>query len=1030
MEILTEDLIEKELANNKKPFAYKEIKNYPINDLDHDTFEIFIYTLFKNVIQYPDKNKLNDLKNNFDKVHICKGTKDGGRDIILSRAGKNNGVVQCKRYNSLIDKPLAAKEIIKFCLNSLFNKEFIEEENFEYYFVTASSFTEPAKILLSDFNYRIFEEKNELGKWITQVLKENSIINSQYNEINDRSKLEETLKKIRISYIDKTILNQYIIFYEEIIIPLFFQVKVLVVQGEGQKKEKIDRASLILLYLDHLELELGSVYFDGLPSDNEMYTKVNIENLYVQLRFSFWKNDQKYPKFKAERKALSKAHNKKKGINIDFDFESLPLFNDLLDEEILNLSYNSVILGIPGSGKSMFLKHIAIAHAKNFRESINNSYKTIVFLPLLIRCRDFDFLNLENFTRLLYSTFSRTEKLFSYEREFKSLVDDYISEGKLLILIDGLDEISEPSMRSRFIIKLRQFMDAYPRIKFLITSRETGYRIIASSLVNHCYHFEIADFDDFQIKSLVSKWYSIIYGNSTERVYEAKALAKSISDYDRITKIAKNPLLLTTLLLVKRWVGQLPTKRSTLYDKAIEVLLMTWNIESYQILDKDQVLPQLSYLAYYMMESGEARIALNKLRKILQESRDAFPEIEYTISVSDFVEKIEMRSSLLVMAGYDYSNGLSEAIYEFRHLTFQEFLAAYAIKEGFLPQNLSLEKEKIIGKFLFQESWKETILLYNVLSGRESKKVINLILDNIENNINNKEKILPLLDLLFNSLFDEIHITKDLIENCLNQMLKYSDLMSGTKISKLVLINKYREAFENSLLKHLQDDHDYSHLLVSIFSDNFDELCTNKMFLNEWVTFILKALKVNDEKTNRTITLTLYDNFYAMSMSKFQENLKENIITEYFSYSLELIKNNIIDNIQLVQSIKALKFLTRLMIEAEFKITFDETLKIIYAKLESLNNSKSELFMLYIKAIAILPFSNNFTIDNSTKELLLFAKENLNSEDTYISRFSKLYLFLTNELKVIEVIPKKMDYFPEDSIFEKIFESYGKGQII
>ncbi|TGL92446.1 NACHT domain-containing protein [Leptospira congkakensis] len=820
-------------------------------------------------------------------------------------------------------------------------------------------------------------------------------------------------------------LNQYIIFYEEIIIPLFFQVKVLVVQNEREIKEKIDRTSLILLYLEHLELELGSIYFDGLPSDNEMHTKVNIENLYVQLRFIFWKKDQKYPEFKAERKALLESHNKKTYIDMDMDmdFYPLPFFNNLHDEEILNLSYNSVILGMPGSGKSMFLKNIAINHAKNFRESIHNSNNNTLFLPLLIRCRDFDFLNLENFTKLLYSTFTRSEKLLGYEKEFKSLIDDYISEGKLLILVDGLDEISEPGIRTRFINKLRQFMDAYPKIKFLITSRETGYRIIASSLVNHCYHFEIADFDDFHIESLVSKWYSIIYGTSAERANEAIALAKSISDYDRITKIAKNPLLLTTLLLVKRWVGQLPTKRSTLYDKAIEVLLMTWNIESYQILDKDQVLPQLSYLAYYMMESGEARIALNKLRKILQESRDAFPEIEYTISVNDFVEKIEMRSSLLVMAGFDYSNGLSEAIYEFRHLTFQEFLAAYAIKEGFLPQNLSLEKENIIEKFLFQESWKETILLYNVLSGRESKKVINLILENISYNLNNEEKIQPLLDLLFNSLIDEILISKDLVEDCIDYLFKYYNLSIGTKISKLLLINKYKDIFDTCFLKHLQSDNDYSRLLISIFSENFNDLCINKIFLFEWITFILNALKTNDEKINKTFSLAMYDIFYALSMSKFSENLKEKIIGEFFTQSLELIKNNIINDRQLNQSLKTLKFLTRLMIEAELKMEYDEILKIIYAKLEHIRDSKNELFMLYIRTIAILPFSNNFRIEKPIQELLIFSKENLNSDDNYVSRFSKLYLFLRNEMNSTVIISNKMYHFPEEAIFEKIYEN-------
>jgi hypothetical protein len=48
-----------------------------------------------------------------------------------------------------------------------------------------------------------------------------------------------------------------------------------------------------------------------------------------------------------------------------------------------------------------------------------------------------------------------------------------------------------------------------------------------------------------------------------------------------------------------------------LYGKAIEVLLMTWNVEGHAPLDQEEVLPQLEFVAFTMMNEGEKRISSN-----------------------------------------------------------------------------------------------------------------------------------------------------------------------------------------------------------------------------------------------------------------------------------------------------------------------------------------------------------------------------------------------------------------------------------
>ncbi len=137
-------------------------------------------------------------------------------------------------------------------------------------------------------------------------------------------------------------------------------------------------------------------------------------------------------------------------------------------------------------------------------------------------------------------------------------------------------------------------------------------------------------------------------------------------------------------------MGELPLRRSVLYDKAIEVLLMTWNIEGHDPLDKDEVLPQLAYVSFQMMTSGKKSITSDELLDLLKAARADMPEIlSYSkISVNEFVQRVEERSSIMTLSGHELVSGRLRPTYEFKHLTFQEYLAASAIVEGWLPIEL------------------------------------------------------------------------------------------------------------------------------------------------------------------------------------------------------------------------------------------------------------------------------------------------------------------------------------------------------
>ncbi|MCK4459318.1 MAG: hypothetical protein KAU52_06315, partial [Methanosarcinales archaeon] len=299
--------------------------------------------------------------------------------------------------------------------------------------------------------------------------------------------------------------------------------------------------------------------------------------------------------------------------------------------------------------------------------------------------------------------------------------------------------------------------------------REAGFRIVGGALSTHCKHYKVADFDDEDITRLILAWHKEVVGDSAEVRLEAEKLAKIISGSDRVRQLAKNPLLLTTLLLVNRWVGQIPTRRSVLYGKAIEMLLMTWNVEGYDPIDQEEAIPQLAFVAFTMMNDGVQSISSKRLKEILNLAREQMPEVlSYArLSVPEFIQRVEFRSSLLILSGHEIEQDTQYPMYEFRHLTFQEYLAAKAVVEGYYPDRKDGDTLlTVLEPHLADEHWKEVIPIAAVLAGRKVQPLIRHLIDLCKMSPSSRHdysEAFPVM-LLSQCILDEIQIAPDLLE--------------------------------------------------------------------------------------------------------------------------------------------------------------------------------------------------------------------------------------------------------------------------
>jgi arsenate reductase-like glutaredoxin family protein len=639
-------------------------------------------------------------------------------------------------------------------------------------------------------------------------------------------------------------------------------------------------------YFEYLENELGEVQFEGLPTDKEAGSvKVKLENIFVPLHLTQSKTRKK-DEFDIDE-------NKREGIG-----------------EILNKKSKLAILAKPGGGKSTLLKRIAIAYAfPDRREKINDKLPNVAWFPIFLRCRELGERVTLSITEIIHGIPARAE-IHSCANDFSILVSNSLQNGSALLLIDGLDEIADDKNRIAFVNQLRTFIATYPTINIIVTSREAGFRIVASFLATYCENYTVSNLTKYEIKELCLKWHKAIIDESENTIREANKLSDLIVKDRRISALAENPLLLTTLLFVKRWAGYLPTKRSVLYQEMIKLLLVTWNVEGHEIIDIDEAEPQLAFVAYWMTKNGQQTISADDLNNCLVDARKQMPEIlGYTnISPSEFIKRVESRSSLLIMTGHKkLESGSITAIYEFLHLSFQEYLTAKAIVKKFIPQSDCHNRVvDIIKPNINNENWKEVIPLVAVLLERDTKELIEYLIS--------ESKLVPLIadlkdkknrqvgtnfspSLLGSCLANEIQISPELLGTAIEWYAKNTYSILDKENTEIILKSKFGESFRKIVKECFFEEYndEYSAPLGSVLADIFT--ADNRQIDNDiGIPYeVLKVLKSNQKEDKCIALLGMMSYFFRasrLSSIKDKDTPPAAVLEDIFNEMLKLLKTN------------------------------------------------------------------------------------------------------------------------------------------
>ncbi|MDP7732559.1 MULTISPECIES: NACHT domain-containing protein [Mycobacterium] len=333
-----------------------------------------------------------------------------------------------------------------------------------------------------------------------------------------------------------------------------------------------------------------------------------------------------------------------------------------LDSSVItsgNTPFRLVVTGAPGAGKTTYLQH--------FRRQLCTDQDRPVFV---VRCREYAAINWDR-TNLIDFMLNRYNSEYSDELE-PSTIRDLLVLGRAVVVLDGLDEVTDPLRRIDLVKRINALSSAFPIVSILVTSREVGYD--RAPLDRHIFaRVQLKEFELSQALEYVGRWFSV--------VGKKELIEPFIHDSETVADLRLNPLMLSLLCMLYRESHAIPSMRLDIYSECARLLFKRW--DSHRQIKVDGAIPDFSdslmqEIARWYYTSPTAQAGLDEtvikgmLKRILID-QSGFPESRAEEAAAEFLEFCAGRAWLLGATG---SNKRGERLFSFTHKTFSEYFAA------------------------------------------------------------------------------------------------------------------------------------------------------------------------------------------------------------------------------------------------------------------------------------------------------------------------------------------------------------------
>ncbi|MEW6086580.1 MAG: SUMF1/EgtB/PvdO family nonheme iron enzyme [Chloroflexota bacterium] len=396
--------------------------------------------------------------------------------------------------------------------------------------------------------------------------------------------------------------------------------------------------------------------------------------------------------------------------------------------DLLSQSQKLVIVGKPGSGKTLSLKFVALMLAYG-DSGASRLRLDLPFVPIYVRLAQYaEELKKDSFLALETFLMEYVKRYHPGQPRQDEFLQAALDKGLCMILLDGLDEVGDvgdtlikgKTLRARIVEEVQRFSNRR-------CGKESSNRIVVTSRLEGYRRGDLPDFVETELSDLkipdeveefLLRWFAAYeqefhpelalddaYRKARDRV---KALMSDIMLAESVQRLAINPLLLTILAMIHEMGARLPNQRVKLYETVAKTMIENWRIEQtrhdisiYEVLPQSHIMPILASLAYWIhvhrpggsMPEADWRDQITEQVKKRIEDESKVEEV-----VEMFLRHAREEVGLLTEK--------SPGQIGFFHLTLEEYLAAVDIARRGME-----ERRKRLKEHWSNPRWREVILL-------------------------------------------------------------------------------------------------------------------------------------------------------------------------------------------------------------------------------------------------------------------------------------------------------------------------------
>lgn len=389
--------------------------------------------------------------------------------------------------------------------------------------------------------------------------------------------------------------------------------------------------------------------------------------------------------------------------------------------EIIKKFKNILVYGEPGSGKSSYLKWIAL--------SCRDRVFLKEYVPLFMEVRSF---YIEGTGQTLTTYF---EAMFAKWGITQDELLSILTSGRGLFILDGADETNQ-SERYRILRMVRRLLLDYDGCRFILSSR------LAFDLqLPQLQKVIISPFSSRKhIPDFIRNWFSQA-GRDISKADSMLGKFKS-PQYRAIREIARRPVLLKLLCILFDQSGEFPTKRADLFQTGISHLVHQTDGSMYtDIIDQPELKPRdirniLCRIANYFFIDHEYLLLFH--------TRDVDRLIQdYYVSLYKADRNMVSGEHILVLI--EQFNGLlvrwAQNFCAFSHLTFQEYFVAQHLVDR--------NEQTLVYDYLTHPRWPFIIELVSELLPKE--KILDFFYGfriHLDKLVNTDEKLRQFFEVL------------------------------------------------------------------------------------------------------------------------------------------------------------------------------------------------------------------------------------------------------------------------------------------